>query len=569
MISSWKDRWWVWVAVGLTFAKLWLTQGQAIFAIGTAGHDDQLFVKLAESLVSGNWLGPYDQLTLAKGPFYSIWIALVFLIGLPLGFAQQLAYAGACAVVVRALTPLVKTGAGRLTAYAFLLWNPMSFEASSLGRVLRQHVSTPLALLIFAGLIALYTRRAEPLRRLAPWAATLGGAVGAFWLSREDAAWIVPSIVLLGAAIVAGVVRSPAGTWRTQLRAGLLAVLCGAVPVILVCWQNARHYEWFGTVELRASEFKDAYGALLRVRVGPELPYVPVTRQAREAIYAISPTFAQLRPHLDGPIGEGWAGASSYVTHLPAEERQIGGGWFMWALRDSVAAIGYCHNAGDALAFYRRVAMEVNQACDDGRLPAGHRRSGFLPPWRQGLTREWLAATSGFVDYFVSFRSFSAYPPASIGGRDELLLFSDLTRDRLAPSPALEPTTPRQAALDAWKLFALQAIGKVLRQLIFWLVLAAQVVALVRAAQLAWQRRLTYLFVLAAAAWGACAATILIDALIHVTSFPALAVAYLDSAYPLLLLFVIAVILDATVEWWPLIHRRRTPLPVGGTAVGN
>lgn len=573
MISSLRDRWWVWVAVGLTLAKLWLTQGQAIFAIGTAGHDDQLFVKLAGSLVSGNWLGPYDQLTLAKGPLYSIWIALVFLIGLPLGFAQQLAYAGACAVVVRALTPSIKSGAGWLAAYALLLWNPMSFEASSLGRVLRQHVSTPLALLVFAGLIALYTRRGESLRRLAPWAALLGGAVGAFWLSREDGAWIVPSMVLLGAAVIVGTVRSPAGTWRTLLRAGLLAALCGMVPVVVVCWQNAWHYHWFGTVELRASEFKDAYGALLRVRVGPEIPYVPVTRQTREAIYAVSPTFAQLRSHLDGPIGEGWAGASSYVTHLPAEERQIGGGWFMWALRDSVAAIGYCHSAGDALAFYHRLAMEVNQACDDGRLPAGPRRSGFRPPWRKGLTREWLAATFEFVNYFVSFRSFSAYPPASIGDHDALLLFSDLTRDRLAPSPALEPTPPQQAALDAWKLFALQMIGKVLRQLIFWLVLAAQVVALVRAGQLAWQRRLTYSFVLAAAAWAACVATILIDALIHVTSFPALAVAYLDSAYPLLLLLVIAIILDVTMEWWPLVARRRighrTPSPVEGTTRGT
>lgn len=321
MITSLKDRWWVWVAVGLTLAKLWLTQGQAIFAIGTAGHDDQLFVKLAGSLVSGHWLGPYDQLTLAKGPFYSIWIALVFLIGLPLAFAQQLAYAGACAAVVRALTPLIKSSAGRLAAYALLLWNPMSFEASSLGRVLRQHISTPLALLIFAGLIALYTRRGESLRRLVPWAALLGGAAGAFWLSREDGVWIVPSIVLLGAAVVVGAVRNPAGSRRTLLRAGLTAALCGMLPVVVVCWQNARHYDWFGTVELRASEFKDAYGALLRVRVGPEIPYVPVTRQTREAIYAVSPTFAHLRPHLDGPIGEGWAGASSYVTHLPAEER--------------------------------------------------------------------------------------------------------------------------------------------------------------------------------------------------------------------------------------------------------
>jgi len=563
MTASLKSRWWIWAAIGLTIAKLWLTRGQTIFAIGTAEHDDRLFLKLADAIVGGEWLGPYNQLTLAKGAFYSLWIAFVFLAGLPLAFAQQLAYAGACALLVRALAPLVPGGSARLAAYALLLWNPMSFEASSLGRVLRQHVSTPLALLIFAGLVALYARREEPCRRLAPWAALLGGAFAAFWLTREDVVWIVPSLVLLGVAVVVGVMRPRPRTWRPMAGAGLLATLCALTPIFVVSWQNARHYHWFGTVEFRASEFKDAYGALLRVRVGPEIPFVPVTRQSREAIYAVSPTFALLRPHLDGPIGEGWAGASSFVTHVPGDERQIGGGWFMWALRDSVAAAGFCHDAGQAMAFYHRLALEVNQACDDGRLPAGPRRSGFLPPWRAGLTREWLAATGEFVDYFISFRGFSAYPPASIGGHDDLLLFRDLTTDRLAASPALEPPLPRRAALDAWKVAVLQVTGKVLRQVLFWLVLAAQTVALVRAGQLIWQRRLTFLFVLAAAAWGACAAAVLLGSLVHVTSFPSMSVTYLDSAYPMLLLFVISIVGDAGADWrsfrWH--PRRRTSQP--------
>ncbi len=559
MSASWKNRWWIWAAIALTLAKLWLTRGQAIFAIGTAEHDDRLFMNLANALVSGDWLGPYNQLTLAKGPFYSLWIAFVFLLGLPLGFAQQLAYAGACAAVVRALAPLVRGGGARLAVYAVLLWNPMSFEASSLGRVLRQHISTPLALLIFAGLIALYARRAGPFRRLAPWAALFGAAFAALWMTREDVVWIVPSVVLLAGAVVVALVRARPVPRRPMAWAGGLALVCAAVPMFIVCAENARHYGWFGTVEFRSSEFKDAYGALLRVRAGPDLPFVPVTRQMREAAYPVSPTFALLRPHLDGPIGEGWAGASSFVTHIPSEERQIGGGWFMWALRDSVKAAGYCHDADQAMAFYHRLAMEVNQACDDGRILAGPRRSGFLPPWRAGLTREWLAATVEFTDFLVSFRGFSAYPPASIGDHDALQIFLDLSRDNLAPSPALDPPLPRQGALDSWKLSVLQMIGKVLRHILLWLAIAAQLVAFLRAGHLVWQRRLTFPIVLAAAAWGACAAIVLLGALVHITSFPSLSVTYLDSAYPMLLLFVIAVFWDVGTDWRSFSRAARPP----------
>src|SRR5262249_889025 len=98
--ASFRARtWWL---VGGTFVlvKLWLVAGQTIYAIGPSQHDDRLFLSLAASILEGKWLGPYYQLTLSKGPMYPIWIALVFLTGVPLFTAQHLLYAAACAVFV-------------------------------------------------------------------------------------------------------------------------------------------------------------------------------------------------------------------------------------------------------------------------------------------------------------------------------------------------------------------------------------------------------------------------------------------------------------------------------------
>jgi hypothetical protein len=114
----------------------------------------------------------------------------------------------------------------------------------------------------------------------------------------------------------------------------------------------------------------------------------------------------------------------------------------------------------------------------------------------------------------------------------------------------MEYALPYHDRLDGWKIEILQGIGKTLRHVLFALVLAAQVTWLVRAVWLAWQRSLTYPFVLALAAWGGCVACLLVCALVQVTSFPTLATVYLAPAYPLLLLFVAAVILD-TVGAWP------------------
>jgi hypothetical protein len=472
-------------------------------------------------------------MTLAKGPFYSMWIALLYWIGLPLGLGVQMAYAGACALFTRAIRPAIASGALRLAIYSLLLWNPMSYEAPTMGRIIRQQIYTPLGVAILAGLVALYYRREAGFRRQLPWAVLLGLAIGCFWLTREESIWLAPSIALLAGAVVVAAFRAPGAAGRVVVVSRFI-------------------YGWFGTVEFHAKEFKDAYGAMMRVKIGPDLPFVPVTRQAREAMYGVSPTFAKLQPFLEGDIGQNWAGGSSAMTHLPAEERQIGGGWLMWALRDAVAAAGYCHNAREALDFYRQMAREINEACDQGRLPASGHRSGFVPPWKAGMGAALASTTWSFAEFVVNFRSFSVYTPISIGDGDELLLFHDLTRDNISSSeraPVLE--LRNQQALDRWKFRFLQITGDDLRPVLTWLIYAAQLFALLRLVQCIRWRAVTFPFVLAAAAWGGALAYLLVNALVQVTSFNVIAVSTFAPIYPLLLIFVVAAFWDAAAAWRP------------------
>jgi hypothetical protein len=552
--STRSGRWWFAAAIALTIAKLWLTAAQPVFAIGPSGYDDARFLKLAESVRHGDWLGTYDHLTLAKGPFYSLWIAFWHLFGVPLFLSQHLLYAGACAALVRACRPAIASAAARFGFYALLLWNPMTFDASSLGRVLRQHVYVSLGLLLFAGLAALYFRRQETLRRQLPWAALLGLSFGAFYLTREETVWIAPSLALLAGAVLVAAARESLRTAARSSTALALAAAVSLAPILGVCALNHQFYGWFGTVEFRDPAFNDAYGAMTRVRVGPDLNRVPVTRQAREAMYAVSPTFALLRPYLDGDLGRGWADISASATGLSAEELQIGGGWLMWALRDAVAASGHTHSAAEAHAFYRAMADEIDAACDTGRLPAGPRRSGFLPIWRDGQKAAVAGTVVSFTDYTISFRGFSAFAPPSVGDEGSLALFRRMTGNRLSPTAAGYTTDPAPPYAEM-RLRTLQAIGKSLRHGLFWLFVAALVVATVRAGQSLAYLEWSYPLTLAAAALGGGLASIAVHAVIHVTSFPVLTVSSFASAYPLVVLFIGAVAWDAIAAWVPAANR--------------
>lgn len=542
---------WVWAAVILTLFKLWLTRGQGVWAIGNAAYDDQLFVNLARHVLRGEWLGPYNELTLAKGPFYSLFIAGVFTLGIPLFLAQQMLYAGACALFARALRPAIASPWARLAIYTLLLWNPMSFDGSSMGRVLRQHIYGPLGLMIFAGLIALYLRRAEPARRKTPWALLLGLAGGAFYLTREETVWFAPSVLLLAGAYLHGAWKiSRAAALRATGWLGLSLAVAGT-PVLVVSALNYRYYGWFGTCELRSSSFQDAYGAMLRVRVGPELPYVPITREARQAMAAVSPHFASVQAQFNAGVARGWADASAFLTKLPPEQEQIGGGWMIWALREAVAKAGHHHTARQALAYYRKLAREINQACDDGRLPAGPARSGFVPDWRAEQTGPFVQTVIDFTDYVVRFGRFGARTPASTGSPEELDMFRGVTRERLSPPEGeLDRVGAAQYMFNLWKVDTLQRIGKALRPVLLGLWGLALIVALTRTAQMIWRRQWTYPLTVAAAAAGACMASILIHAMIQITSFPVLTISSFAPIYPLLLVFVVAVSWDAATAWF-------------------
>ncbi|HVZ65787.1 MAG TPA: hypothetical protein VG936_14570 [Lacunisphaera sp.] len=527
-------RGWFYAGVALVAFKLWLVAGHTVLAVGFAEYDDMLFLRLAHHLLRGEWLGSYSQLTLAKGPMYSIFIAVVFLTGLPLFFAQHVLYAAACATLVRALRPLVPRPGLRFAIFAVLLFNPVTYDAIIHTRVLRQQILHSEVLLVLAALIALYARRDEPLRRQLPWSILLGASLSAFMLTREEWIWLMPCVLPLWAAVLWPLWRQRPPDLRGRLVTilALPAALWAAGPLI-VATLNYRYYGVFTTCEFNQRDFKDAMGALMRPRPEHPLPFVPVTREVRMKLYPLCPTLALLRGELDGPTGETWAGITESLTGLPAARGEIGGGWFMWALRRAVDDTGHVHSGAEAAAFYRRIADEVNAACDRGKIDAGPRRSGFLPPLNGENLGRFPRALWNAIHMLTTFDAMDAWPQsAGTGSPEELELIRDLTRDRYnIPRPP-----EHQRWLDNLRVDWLEQVLVAYRRIVpitSVLGLGLAVTAVVTAVT---RRRWTYFGLLAASLAASCLAICTIVALIDATSFPALNAGYFTGTYALWIL---------------------------------
>lgn len=340
--------------------------------LADASHDDAWFWWRAETIASGHWLGDYDKSTLMKGPGYPLFLALTHGLGLSLMTTQALLYAGACLLLGTALQRISGRAWLALLVVVALTWHP---SALVWNRVLRDNIGAA-QLLVIVGCLLHFLHASRAGRRGWGWATLAGLVSGWMWTTREDVVWVVPGVMVLLLVAVSSAWRIPGG--RRRAGVGIACVgLAFAGWMALVATANLVKYGAFVTVETREGAYADAMSALQRVRVGEPVPYVPVPAKVREAVYEVSPAFARLRPYLEDR-GSPWTATGCRL--YPHSCGDYAGGWFMWALRDAVDAIGGYGSAPQAEAYYRQVADEIDAACHDRSLHCPTTLVGSIPP---------------------------------------------------------------------------------------------------------------------------------------------------------------------------------------------
>ena len=528
-------------AAALIVLKLWLVSAQPVIAMGLASHDDRLYVDLAHSLRDGAWLGPFNELTLAKGCFYPIWVALVSRLGIPLLLSQHLLYLLAVLAVVGAVRPM-GYGPWRLLALGAVLWfNPGTYTAQVL-RVMREGIYPALTLLVIAGSVGTLLRaRVGSPRALWPWWLLSALSSAAFWQTREEGVWLLPFLAAVVAFVFARQwMRAPRRwSWGLSCVIPLLAIPCSDGLVALI---NKAHYGIAVTVEFRSHDFTAAYGALTRVEPKQLVPHVQVSKAMRELIYPVSPAFATLEPWLDGPVAHSWTAG---------EGGEIPGGSFAWAFRHAVARAGYYADGRKAMAFYRQLASEVDSACKAGKLDCLPARASMMPPWVPGYGRAMLNAFARAMLFTAGFDGMSADPAPSAGNDSTQALYRKLTHDRIAPLGTVSDARVAGRAAERVRLLD-RALGlyQVVMPILALLALAAFIVQTVAAIR---RRSIPDIWVVQAGLLGALLARLVIVSLIDITSFPAIGPLYLTAAYPVSILLV----------FLALYERERMRLPPG------
>lgn len=395
------------------FISLSLHLPLSLFTV--AGHDDALFWRLADSIATTGWLGPYDQLTLAKGPGFSFLLAVNHWLGTPITLLLALTQLVCAFVLVRELRAW---GMGR--HLALVTWLVVVFQPACLpSRVMRDFFYQALTLVVVAGFLFLVRRSHRGNTSSA--AAAFGLSAGLLWMTREEGIWVVPAALLLLVWSVKANCLDRDAMWRFGGRFG---AYCGAglLTVGLVATVNLLRYGTFSVVDLKNAPFVETLRVLNSIQTSNPIAYVPVNRQQRELAYAVSPAFSELRGYLErDDLHWKTHGCALYLQTCG----DYAGGWFMWAVRDAAAEAGHFASAGHADRFFGRIAAEIDGACRAGRLSCATHGLPFLPQMTADAWDRLLPAIGRAVSVSVYGEGLDTFRSASHGPTDRFLAFRE------------------------------------------------------------------------------------------------------------------------------------------------
>jgi hypothetical protein len=345
--------------------KLWVIHTEEIFG-SSAEYDALWYVGSAKHWF---WGAPYGWTAFVRPCAYPLFIAVVHFLGIPLRIAIELAQMAGYAVLLVSLRRAAVPRPLCLIVFALMTLHPASFLYNN-HTMSESFYAAILPLTLAGSLLTLLNGRFLH-------AAWTGVAFAVLWNTREES-FLLP-VILTVVFLLAVWQRRKAPTRKEHFlfwlkRAGMIAGALAAV-VVAVYSANYRVFDSFAKSDMSSPAFQETFKALHRIKPSHSLRYISVNMEALRMAYEVSPAFAELKPQFEALPGRNWT--NPLFDHLGTREY---GPWFMWALRNMAANAGYYKDPVTTNRFYRQVALEINRACDEGRIPSRFVISSFLDP---------------------------------------------------------------------------------------------------------------------------------------------------------------------------------------------
>lgn len=422
VISDIKKSTLAWGILLLTAFRLFLAYTQyATITPPLAPIDDDFMFRTAQSITAGEWLGPYNFLTLSKHGFFSIWLAFLNKLNIPYLVGNAFLWAGASVTLLCAVSGVIRHNFAKLLIYAGLLYNPAVWAQFST-RIYRDSIFPALCLFLFASVMAIALRYKKSIKSWIIYLIIYGASFGAIYLSREDGIWVLPFLAVATLAIIFLLFKEKQKDRRVKFLMLFAPFVIFSGIVLSYCNMNFNHYGRFIVSDFTSRDFEKAYGALTSIDHENWNPIISVPTDVRQKLYKEAPSFAPVEKALEEPL------LKNGYYNKTLNDFQSGG--FYWALRTALQNLGVYETPQKAQEYYETLYTEIDTAVAEGRLSTKGLRSGVTSPIKPEYILPVIA--EGFKGFKTALLFEQCDPLASkaVGYPEEILEVEEYIHQR-------------------------------------------------------------------------------------------------------------------------------------------
>lgn len=368
MLGLLRRYYFVVIVVAAIIVKCIMTINLPINPRDPVGADEYLMMEQAEQLVAGNYLGPYNYLTLVKGIGFPLFLAFSYKIGCSLLLLYSIFYAGACLIALIPIRRMIKKKTLQLIVFLLLLFCPATMDGG-VQLIYRNMLILPQSMLLVSALMMMYFHINDEKKKKLIWWSLLASFTWVFmWHTREDSIWSVP--LLVGAWIVMGVAVIKEKKTKILSKPVLNKIGVIALPFLMlfisthiISFINYQHYGVYMTNQLNESNYTKAVMLMMKIKPTEEIERVEITRETLQRLYEVSPTFAELEDEIEKDYEDKIA-----LVMAGDDNGEIDEDLITWELMGAANAKGYYKDAQTAERFWGDVYSEIKQAVDEGKL---------------------------------------------------------------------------------------------------------------------------------------------------------------------------------------------------------
>ena len=356
--------------------------------------DDGLFFRWSISINHGDWLGPWDFLATAKGPFHSVMVALASRVGVNPFAYKRLFLLVSSLILVHTVISRHRPWL-RLLLLVALLIDPFQFGALGL-RNLREGTYLPIQMIALGlGSLGLERMRSKSLAKRDIILPVFGMGIGMGLLMIIREGRIIVWLELLIWLALAGFILIQR-RYRLSRRSLSFLVLNFSLlifmiflPLVILASVQKSHYGYLISNSLEEGSFNRFYGKLSNLRERGDdryIPRVPVKKQALSIAMEELPERPLGLRHILAGID--WGDAEYSCREYPDTCKDMASGWLQWSIRKSIGTMIMPYGSEREFQLVLNSAeRELDRLCKiSTRLECVSMASGFMiAPKRWGF----------------------------------------------------------------------------------------------------------------------------------------------------------------------------------------